>query len=252
MTFALSRPMKKFILFVVLLEIGYLALSFALAEIYGQWSVAGEIVRSGLRIISILFYGYCYRKYFYQAGHPFRIKNRLTPQFVIPLLSFFLFAIFYTNAENETITWQILFVISGIAAGFKEELFYRGIVQYALQKKYGYKIALPAASLVFTLAHVQYIYYGQVGGLVLIALAGIILGSIFIYTGSVVFTALVHGLYDALLSVNLVPFRLSDIIALPLCFLIALAFLFTISEKFNGMQPTNSANDNNQDTLGLH
>jgi membrane protease YdiL (CAAX protease family) len=239
--------MKKFFLFAVLLEIGYLALSFALAEIYGQWSHHGEIIRTALRIISTVFYGYCYRKYFYQASHSFRIKNRLTPQFAIPLLSFFMFAIFYTNAKNETITWQILFVISGIVAGFKEELFYRGIVQNALQKKYGYKIALPTASLVFTLAHVQYIYYGQAGGLVLIALAGIIFGSIYIYTGSVVFTALVHGLYDALLSVNLVPFRLSDSIALPLCFLIALAFLFTINEKLYG----NNANDSNHDTLGL-
>lgn len=223
--------MKKVILFCAILEITYLTLSFAIAEIYGQWSYQGEIIRTGLRIISIVFYGYFYQKYFYNANHSVKAEI-LTPQFIAAILLFLLFAVAYTNAENETLMWQLVFAISGIIAGLREELFYRGIVQQSLQMKYDYKIALPVATLVFMLSHIQYIYYGQTGGLMLITLAGIIFGCIFIYTGSIIFTAIIHGLYDAILSVNIVPFRLSNSLVIPILFLIMLAFLIIINKKF--------------------
>lgn len=223
--------MKKIILSAAILEISYLALSFALAQIYGQWSYEGELIRAGLRVISILFYGYVYQKYFYNAKHSFKPKELLTPQFSAAILLLLFFGFAYANAENEPLLWQVVFAISGITAGLREELFYRGIVQTALQKKYDYKIALLTTTLLFTLSHVQYIYYGQIRGLMLIAFAGIIFGSIFIYTNSIVFTAVIHGLYDAVLSINLIPFRLSDEIVLPLLFLIMLVFLISINKK---------------------
>ena len=239
--------MKKIILFAATLEISYLALSFAIAQVYGQWSFLGEIIRTGLRVISLVFYGYVYRKYFYNPNHSFKAKELLTPQFIVAILLFLLFAVAYTNAENETVLWQIVFVISGVTAGLREELFYRGIVQNTLQRKYGYKVALPVATLVFTLSHIQYMYYGQAGGLMLITLAGIIFGSIFIYTGSIVFTAIIHGVYDALLSVSIVPFRLSNSVVLPVLFLIMLAFLIIINKKLHGTRQADNADDSSQD-----
>ena len=150
--------MKKVILFTAILEISYLTLSFIIAQIYGQWSYEGEIIRTGLRVISVIFYSYYYQKYFYNTTHSFQAKKILTPQFIAAILLLILFAVIYTNAENETGMWQLVFAISGITAGLREELFYRGIVQYSLQMKYGYKIALLTATLLFTLSHVQYIY----------------------------------------------------------------------------------------------
>lgn len=243
--------MKKIILSAAILEISYLALSFALAQIYGQWSYEGELIRAGLRVISILFYGYVYQKYFYNAKHSFKPKELLAPQFSAAILLFLFFGFAYTNAENEPLLWQVVFAISGITAGLREELFYRGIVQTALQKKYDYKIALLTTTLLFTLSHVQYIYYGQIRGLMLIAFAGIIFGSIFIYTNSIVFTAVIHGLYDAALSINLIPFRLSDEIVLPLLFLIMLVFLISINKKLYPNQHSDEAGPNDQDNLSL-
>lgn len=243
--------MKKIILSAAILEISYLALSFALAQVYGQWSYEGELIRTGLRVIAILFYGYVYQKYFYNAKHSFKPKELLTPQFSAAILLFLFFGLAYTNAENEPLLWQVVFVISGITAGLREELFYRGIVQTALQKKYDYKIALLTTTLLFTLSHVQYIYYGQIRGLMLIAFAGIIFGSIFIYTNSIVFTAVIHGLYDAVLSTNLIPFRLSDEIVLPLLFLIMLVFLISINKKLYPNQHSDETDPSDQDNLSL-
>lgn len=243
--------MKKIILISALLEIIYLILSFVLAQIYGQWSYIGEIIRTLLRVISIAFFAYYYQSYFHNENNAFKAKEILTPQFIVALVLFLFFAVAYTNAENETLLWQIVFGISGMTAGWREELFYRGIVQNTLQKKYNCWIALSAATFVFTLSHIQYIYYGQIKELLLIAFAGAIFGSIFIHTGSIVFTSVVHGLYDSILSINLVPFRLNNGIITPVLFLIMLSFLILLIRKPAGSQQTGSAGDSDQDNLSV-
>jgi membrane protease YdiL (CAAX protease family) len=244
--------MKKIILFAAILEIIYLSISFVLSEIYGQWSITGELIRTGIRIISILFLISCYQKYFSYSRQPIKNKALLAPPFIAANLLLMLFAVVYTNAENETLWWQFVFVISGITAGLREELFYRGIVQQSLQLKYGHKTALALASLLFTLSHIQYIYYGQITGLILVACAGIIFGSIYIYTGSIVFTAATHGLYDALLSINISPYKLNSGAALPLLCLITAMFLIVISKKLiKTPQPNTNIDDSNPDSLGL-
>ena len=243
--------MKRIILYAAAIEITYLTLSFMLGQVWGQWSYEGEIIRTGLRLIPIVCYGHFYQNFFYSANQSVKTKESLTPQFISALLLLILFAAAYTNAENETILWQIVFVISGFTAGFREELFYRGIIQNSLQKKYNFKIALSCATLIFALSHVQYIYHGQTNGLILITLAGIIFGSIFIYTGSIVFVATIHSLYDAVISINLMPIRLGNEIEIPLLFLITLMFLLIINKELYSPQSTDNADDSNQDNLSL-
>jgi len=243
--------MKRIILISALIEILYLTLSFVLAEIYGQWSSIGEIIRMALRVISIVFFAYYYQSYFHNENYSFTAKKILTPQFIAALSLFLFFAIAYTNAEKETLLWQVVFGISGMTAGWREELFYRGIVQNTLQKKYNYKIALPVATLIFTLSHIQYIYYGQTRELLLIAFAGTIFGTIFIHTGSIVFTAIVHGLYDSILCLNLASFRLNNVIATPILFLVMLVFLIVIIKNPSAAQQIDRAGDSDQDNFSI-
>ncbi len=224
--------MTRIILYAAVLEAAYLTLSFGLAQHYGQWSYEGEMIRTGLRVISIIIYSYYYKRYFYSGQQSFNPKATLTPQFVAAVSLLLVFAIIYTNAEKETILWQIVFAVSGMIAGLREELFYRGIIQNTLQKNYSYKIALVTTTVIFVSSHIQYIYYGQLYGLLFIACAGIIFGSIFIMTGSVALTAGIHGLYDALLSINVIPFRISNGIALPLLCLIMMVFLVINKKLF--------------------
>ncbi len=228
--------MRRIILYAAILEIVYLTLSFFIAQSFGQWSYEGELIRTLLRVIFIVFYGYYYQKYFYNEKQPFAAKALISPQLAAALLLFFIFALSYTNAENETVLWQIIFVISGITAGMREELFYRGIVQNTLQKKYNLKRALVLTTLIFVLSHVQYIYYGQLTNLLFISCAGIVFGSLFIITGSVAFTAIIHGLYDAILSVKLIPFKLSNDVALTVLLLITLFFLIINKKLFKANQ----------------
>lgn len=213
------------------LEICYLLLSFAIAEIYGQWSEVGEIFRTGLRFVVIACFAYCYRRYFYRVPQASDVKTYLAPPFVGLVCLLFLMAVINTNAENESLRWQIVYAVSGITAGLREELFYRGLVQQHLQLKYGDRIALPVASALFTMSHIQYIFYGQLQGLLLITLAGIIFGSLFIYTRSIIITSLVHGLYDALLSIKLCPIQINNNTALMALTIIMLMFLLLINKQ---------------------
>jgi membrane protease YdiL (CAAX protease family) len=241
--------LKKILLVCTAFEISYLLLSFGLAKIFGQWSIQGELYRTGLRLIAIVYYGYLYRNYFYAPNPSFKVRNSLTPQLITALLLFLQFAVFFTNANNETLLWQLVFVVSGITAGLREELFYRGIVQNTLQQKFDYKIALALASVVFTLGHIQYIYYGQFDGLMLITLAGIIFGCIFILTGSTLFTALIHGLYDALLSVSLVPVRIGNTMSLPILVAITAIFITILAKKLHKSKYSDNVDNNDNTTL---
>ena len=67
--------MKRTILFAAVLEISYLLLSFILAQVYGQWSVTGEVIRTVLRVISIVIYGYYYQQYLYKPNQLFNTKK---------------------------------------------------------------------------------------------------------------------------------------------------------------------------------
>jgi membrane protease YdiL (CAAX protease family) len=244
--------MKRIILYAVTLEILYLSLSFLICQVFGQWSVTGEVIRTVFRIVSIAILGYFYQKYFYNENRSFQGKTLFTAEFNVAVVLLFLFAVIYTNSANESLWWQFVFVISGFAAGLREELFYRGIIQNSLQKIYDDKTGLSIATILFTLSHVQYIYYGQIQGLLFIAIAGVIFGAIFIYTGSVVIAATVHGLYDAFLSVNLSSIKLSNEAALPTLLLIMVVYMSLLNKKTYPVQSKSKrAHNKNPDTWSL-
>jgi membrane protease YdiL (CAAX protease family) len=244
--------MKRIILYAVTLEILYLSLSFLICQVFGQWSVTGEVIRTVFRIVSIAILGYFYQKYFYNENRSFQGKTLFTAEFNVAVVLLFLFAVIYTNSANESLWWQFVFVISGFAAGLREELFYRGIIQNSLQKIYDDKTGLSIATILFTLSHVQYIYYGQIQGLLFIAIAGVIFGAIFIYTGSVVIAATVHGLYDAFLSVNLSSIKLSNEAALPTLLLIMVVYMSLLNKKTYPVQSkSKGAHNKNPDTWSL-
>lgn len=217
--------MPNVFIVIFLLEVTYLGGSFALALHYGQWSFEGEEFRLLARLIALFLFVYFYRKYFYQVGQKYHQKQLTAPLFTMLVIAFFGYAIVFNIVDNENAEWQGLFAISGLVAGFREELLYRGMIQQTLQKCYKPLIALLLAAIVFMLSHIQYIYYEQFNGLLLIFCSGIIFGCVFLYTNNVLITALVHGVYDALLSVKLLPSFLPNALQFPLLLAIMLSFL---------------------------
>jgi membrane protease YdiL (CAAX protease family) len=228
-----NKYMKKILLMniIIILELFYLGTSYQLAEIYGQWSFQGEIIRTGLRLIALLLLGWIYWKYFYGKVIAVPTQNINNRTFIISVALLLLFAVVYTNAENETVIWQLTFAISGIIAGFREEIIYRGMLQNYLQQKLHYRTALFLTTLVFTLSHIQYVIYQQNFALVMTAISSIIFGCIYYYSGRVLLTGLIHGSYDAMLSINISPIKLNHNAELPFLLLIMLFFLALANKK---------------------
>ncbi len=221
----------KLLIITITFELLYLTASFWLAELFGQWSYQGEIIRGLLRLISIAVFSWIYCKHFCNIACATTLKSITTFPFIGLILLLLLFAVVYTNVENEPLAWKLVFAVSGLIAGFREEIIYRGILQNTLQQKYHFYTALFLTTAVFTLSHLQYIYYQQTFAILMIAIASIIFSCIFIYSGSILLTGFVHGLYDALLSINIVPIRVNNIAGFPILGLIMVLFLVLIRKK---------------------
>jgi membrane protease YdiL (CAAX protease family) len=80
-----------------------------------------------------------------------------------------------------------------LAAGFGEELLFRGLIQGALTDRFGFGIALALASLAFGLLHPITPAY-----LVLAALMGAYLGLVWRASGNLLVAIIAHALYDFL------------------------------------------------------
>jgi membrane protease YdiL (CAAX protease family) len=219
------------VIYFSIVEIGYLAFSFALAISYGQWSLEGELQRTLARVICLLIYGYGYFQFFYKKADKNADRTSLfSPTFLVATGLLFGFAIFDSNGVNENAEWQKLFFLSGLIAGFREELFFRGMIQNTLQNRLGYQKGLSWSVLLFALSHIQYIYYGQLHGLLMITCAGIMFGCVYIHSRSILVTGIVHGLYDALLSVDFISYKLDVKLELPLFFALSLLFISLVKE----------------------
>jgi len=90
-----------------------------------------------------------------------------------------------------------------IAAGFGEELLFRGVVQEVAAARYGPTVGLFVASLVFGLVHAVTRTYAA-----LAALIGIYLGWLWLATDNLLVPIVVHALYDFFALVYLSRYRL--------------------------------------------
>lgn len=81
-----------------------------------------------------------------------------------------------------------------LTAGFCEELVYRGFMIWYLQAYTGVTLSVVFSSLLFGLAH----FYQGREGIVKTALGGLVFGTIYVYTGSIWLSILLHAGMDAI------------------------------------------------------
>ncbi len=104
------------------------------------------------------------------------------------------------NQIFNTLSAGIAF--TGIAAGFVEEMVFRGVILHALEKRWNMKIAVIVPSLLFGIVHIL----GQnfsIGSCLLVVLAGTMVGIMFsmiaIESGSVWNSGIVHAAWNVVI-----------------------------------------------------
>ncbi len=180
----------------ITLEIIYVIFSTAFSLIYCNNLFNGEINRSIIRFISLIIY-----LYFFKTINKNNSKSHINITNVLFIsLSLVLLMLYPLLFQKSNFSGLLSFIwfASSFIVGFREEIFYRGFVQYNINKSKGIILSIILTSLIFTLYHVIFFIWGQWITLVQIFIWSLVIGIIYYKTKSIVFVSLIHGVYDAI------------------------------------------------------
>jgi membrane protease YdiL (CAAX protease family) len=185
------------LLLVAAIELVYMAGTRAAIHYFSWKSIEAESIRTALRLGSALAYWWLLKPVILSRKPDLSSLRR--PSLLIALLAFLSVPVLIGSDKMGPLA--ILFAISAIPVGVKEELLFRGIVQNLLAEKLGAVKAILLTSVVFTVWHVgvwafQPFVYAQ------IFLAGIFLGVVYLRSGSLLLVIAIHALFDALYSLS--------------------------------------------------
>jgi membrane protease YdiL (CAAX protease family) len=103
-----------------------------------------------------------------------------------------------TEGQENPVLFLYMVPVALFFVGPAEELVFRGVVQGLFRRAFGVVPAIACASLLFGLGHYLAISSGSAWTYILIASAlGVVLGTVYEYTESIVVPALAHGLWNA-------------------------------------------------------
>lgn len=110
--------------------------------------------------------------------------------------------------------YRTIFALTSIVVAVREEMFYRGVIQSLLAKRFGFAAALAASNVLFVLYH----YGAQPLNLISISetlAMGCVLGLIYYATGTLFAPIALHASYDAMWSVGPIIQPTSDLYRIP-------------------------------------
>jgi membrane protease YdiL (CAAX protease family) len=159
-------------------------------------SLEAESIRTALRIGTALVYWWLLKPLILSRRPD--LSSFRNPAIALALLLFLSIPILvgdYRLASNAA----ILFAITSLPVGIKEEFLFRGIMQNLLVQRYGSLQGVLITSLIFTLWHIG-VWNPTVWTFSQIFFAGVILGMVYVRSGSILAVIILHTVYDAIFS----------------------------------------------------
>lgn len=184
-------------LFVVLiLEIIYVGARRVVLHSLPWSSFEAEAISTVLRVITA---GACW--YLFRPLIMSRSSNQAalrSPLLAVGLLLFLSIPVLIGHyVLSATVAW--MFAFASVFVAIKEEFLFRGIVQNLLGQKLGSLKAILLTSIVFTVWHIG-VWNFTPWVFSQIFVASVILGTVYIYGGSMVVVVVIHAIYDAMFS----------------------------------------------------
>ncbi len=196
---------------IILLIIIMISFSFVVAQLFENTKDVTMITNSGLRFLGgsvfvIILFSFNYASLF-KSKHLRKSLLIIIPALIISVNNFPIIAFFDGRALlTEPVYRVYLFFIECLSIGFFEEILFRGIILVLLlkklaDKKNGVLLAIIFSSAIFGLSHVFNLYSGasiddtllQVGYSFLV---GMMWAVIFLKTGNLWLTMLLHATYN--------------------------------------------------------
>ncbi|MDH2917336.1 MAG: CPBP family intramembrane metalloprotease [Gallionella sp.] len=191
-----DMSLKQRLLLIAAVEILYMVGTRVAIHYLSAESFAAELSRTALRIATALVYWQLMKPVILSKTPAFDTA-RVAP-LIAGLLLFFSIPVLVGNYALNT-SLASLFAVTSVAVAIKEEFLFRGIMQNLLQKRFGAMRAILYTSIIFTAWHIG-TWDPSVWTFGHIFLASLILGLVYVRTGSIVAVIALHTLYDAVFS----------------------------------------------------
>jgi membrane protease YdiL (CAAX protease family) len=191
-----DMSLKQRLLVVVAVELLYMVGSRLAIRYYSAESFQAEMIRTTLRIATALIYWQLMKPLILSKQASFDTA-RVAP-LVVGMLALFAIPVLVGNYALST-SLALLFALTSIPVAIKEEFLFRGIVQNLLESRYGQMRAVFYASVIFTAWHIG-TWEPSVWIFSQIFFVGLVLGMVYIRTGSIWAAIVLHALYDAVFS----------------------------------------------------
>ena len=191
-----DMSLKQRLLVVVAVELLYMVGSRLAIHYYSAESFSAELIRTALRCVTALIYWQLMKPLILSKQASFDMV-RVAP-LLVGMVALFAIPVLVGKYALGT-SLALLFAVTSIPVAIKEEFLFRGIVQNLLETRHGPMCAVFYASIIFTAWHIgtwepSVWTFGQ------IFLVGVVLGLVYVRTGSIVTAIVLHTLYDAVFS----------------------------------------------------
>lgn len=183
----------------VIVEAFYLVCSRYVSSNFDEFSPNSEYLRTILRSFSVIAYYYIFKDYILSFKPTF--KSVKSPYIIFSISLFLITPLLVGNLYFMGDYTRVLFAVTSIVVGLREELVFRVLIQNGLESKIGALNAILITSLIFTIWHFgiipnNWFAFGQV------FINSIFLGLIYSATKSFILVVSLHAIYDALWSLT--------------------------------------------------
>ena len=177
-----------------LLELAYWIPARLLNHYYHGSDLSEELIWTAFRIISIVLVYRCLKDVIWPPGD----KPAVRIGFLALIASVAVVIVAALKADYDLkFPDNVVFAVTSIAVGLREEMVYRGVLQKVLAARYGLAAALIISNVLFIFYHfgaLPFTPYNVVQFFVM----GTILGLLYHQTRSLLFVAGVHAAYDGI------------------------------------------------------
>lgn len=181
---------------VAIVEIAYIVATRVVLHYLSWKSLEAEAIRTALRLGTAAVYWHLFKPLLLSRTPNVRLLANPLPAASLVLFFSIPFAVGRYALDSST---AILFAVASIPVAIKEEFLFRGIMQNLLDPRLGPVNAILVTSAVFTAWHVG-VWEMTPWVVGQIFFASVLLGLVYVKSGSMLAVIVIHAVYDALFS----------------------------------------------------
>ena len=188
--------LTRSLIIVAIAEIAFVVATRVVLHYLPWTSIEAEAIRTAMRIATAGLYWWLLKPVILSRQPDF--ASLTSPALLLALLLFLSIPVLVgTYGLKPSVA--LMFAITSIPVAIKEEFLFRGIMQNLLTERFGALKAVLTTSTIFTLWHVG-VWDPSVWTFGEIFLASVIIGFIYLRSGSIAVVIVLHAAYDAIYS----------------------------------------------------